>query len=673
MKIQLFFLGILAGLTAVAQKEEKALFPDITPALLSVKQYSIDTGAAAVVLAETGHSRVTGNKDGGLSVELKVRRRIHILKNSAYDQATISLLLMGREETAQKLTKIQAQTWNLENGRPVESKLNTKTGIFTEEVSRILHRKKFTLPNVKEGSVIDVEYTIVTPFELDFSSWYFQGSLPVLWSQYRAEVPQFLEMILIQQGFQPYAVEKSVERQEAYVIDYIKEVYGGKTVPESLEITTMVADYTWAMKDVPAFREEVFTSSIQNYLSMIRFQLTGYRPPMQEKKMLSGWPQFAEGVRKQLDWEKELASMERYWPAELKEKLKGAATETAIVKVIFNYVRDNYSLLPEGAIVSGPPLFKKISQAKAGYPGDINLWLTGLLNYLGLQADPVILSTRENGFTTEDYPVVEQFNHIICRVKADEDYWLLDASHPYIGFGKLPANCYNGQLRVLNKEATLLHLYPYQLIETTQSSVSLSPDPTGQFLLKGRGGHQYGYYASAKIRERINREGEAEKVKILWPERAAGYLTDSLQMDKPADKEQPLTLQYSLAVEKPDQDPVYIRPEFPELWRSNPFVSADRKYPVELPYRISQRFDFRLEIPAGYKVDELPGNLLMKFKEKEEVIFSCTAEEKDRTVQIGYSLEISRTVFTPAEYKELREFFSRLVAKMQEQVVLKKM
>ena len=61
-------------------------------------------------------------------------------------------------------------------------------------------RKKFTLPGVKEGAIIDYEYTVTSDFLFNLQPWYFQGDIPCLWSEYRAALPQFLKYIMLQQG-----------------------------------------------------------------------------------------------------------------------------------------------------------------------------------------------------------------------------------------------------------------------------------------------------------------------------------------------------------------------------------------------------------------------------------------------------------------------------------------
>ena len=87
-----------------------------------------------------------------------------------------------------------------------------------------------------------------------------------------------------------------------------------------------------------------------------------------------------------------------------------------------------------------------------GNVGEINLLLTGMLLRRGIVATPVLLSTREFGYNYPDYPVLSRLDYVICKAIIDDKVYYLDASYSNLGFGRLPANCYNGHARVIGKE-----------------------------------------------------------------------------------------------------------------------------------------------------------------------------------------------------------------------------
>jgi hypothetical protein len=120
-----------------------------------------------------------------------------------------------------------------------------------------------------------------------------------------------------------------------------------------------------------------------------------------------------------------------------------------------------------------------------------------------------------------------------------------------------------------------------------------------------------------------------------------------------------------------DEDVIYFNPLLNEAMKKNPFTSAERKYPVEMPYTFDETFILEMEVPKGYKVDELPKSVRYKFNEDEgvfEYIFAKTAEK----VQMRCRMAIFKANFAQDDYEALREFFSFAIKKQGEQIVFKK-
>ena len=67
----------------------------------------------------------------------------------------------------------------------------------------------------------------------------------------------------------------------------------------------------------------------------------------------------------------------------------------------------------------------------SGNSATVNFALISLLRYMGLEAWPLLISTRSNGPIFKDFPLVYQFNHAICHVKVNGKEYILDAT---VGF-----------------------------------------------------------------------------------------------------------------------------------------------------------------------------------------------------------------------------------------------
>ena len=103
----------------------------------------------------------------------------------------------------------------------------------------------------------------------------------------------------------------------------------------------------------------------------------------------------------------------------------------------------------------------------------------------------------------------------------------------------------------------------------------------------------------------------------------------------------------------------------------NPFISADRNYPVELPYVFDDVFVLNMEIPEGYEVEELPKSVRIKLNETDG-IFEYLIQKNENTIQFKNVLNIKKATFAPEDYNTLRDFYAYVVKKQAEQIVFKK-
>src|SRR6185369_6514099 len=189
-----------------AQTKSPAKFGNVTEKDFDNKVYSIDSNANAVVIADIGNSEIEGNSKGWFSFVFRHYKRVHILNKNGYNLADVTIPLYTRGDAEEQLDKVKAVTYNLENGKVVESKLDTKASLFKDKLSRNWVEKKFTFPNVKEGSIIEYEYTVTSDFLTNLQPWEFQGGVPRIWSEYNLSLPEFLGYVFLTQGSTSYDI-----------------------------------------------------------------------------------------------------------------------------------------------------------------------------------------------------------------------------------------------------------------------------------------------------------------------------------------------------------------------------------------------------------------------------------------------------------------------------------
>jgi hypothetical protein len=662
-KLLSFSLFTLLVNAAFAQKKEGFKFEKITPATLQQQIYSIDSNAAAVVLGDVGNTEILGNSKGWFSFVFKRHLRVHILTKAGYDEAKMEIPVYINGNTEEKVESLKATTYNLENGQVVETKMD-KDNVFTEKVTRTQFLKKFTLPNVKEGSIIDIEYRLKSDYLNTLQPWSFQSSIPSLWSEYTLGLPQFFDYAFVSKGYVPYYISEKKERTEDFIIVQSNNAQAS----ERFSFSANVTDYKWAVKDVPAFKPEGFTSSPKNYISHIEFQLAALKEPLTYKNLIGTWPEKTKELLDDEDFGKKL-DRNNAWLSDAMKPLLVSGTNLQKAKRIFEYVRDNITCNnPYGLYLSQP--LKNILRTKAGSVSEVNLLLTSMLKYADINAEPIMLSTKSNGLVYTSFPMLSRFNYIIVGAEIDGKSYYLDASKAHLGFGRLPTDCYNGHARMINKDATPLIFLADSLRENKLTSVLIINNDKGEWV--GNMQQVAGYYESQNIRDKVQEKGKESFFKELGKGFSSQLTIQNPRIDSLIQYDHPIGLYYDFAIETAKDEILYINPLFGEGLKENPFKSAERAYPVEMPYTIDDNYNITMYVPKGYVVDELPKSIRVKFNDSGEGLFEYLISQSNDIISLRSRVKFTRAMFQPDEYEILREFFNMIVNKQKEQIVFKK-
>lgn len=648
-----------------AQEKSKIKFGKVTAEDFKQNVYSLDTSATAVVIADIGSTEMIGNMKGGFSLEFKNYRRAHILNKNGYDIANVEIPLYTDGNAEEEIKSLKAVTYNLENGKVVETKLETKSAVFKDKIDNHRTIRKFTFPNIKEGSIIEYEYKIESDFTFNLQPWDFQGEYPCLWSEYNVSMPEFYYYVTLMQGYQPFYIQDRKDRRETFTVTD-NNTAGAS---DRSNFTAGITDFRWVMKGVPAMKEESYTSTINNHLSRIQFQLAEYRYPFTPKNVMGTWQQACTDLLKHEDFGYSL-NRDNGWLNDVMDyAIRGAKTDVDKARNIFTYVRDNMTCTNYNRIFLENSL-KTVLKARNGNEAEINLLLTAMLLKADLKAEPVMLSTRSHGYTYALYPLMDRFNYVITRVVIDGKDYYLDASKPRMGFGKLSYESYNGHARIINENATPVDFNADSLLEGKITSVFIINDDKGN--LTGSMQQTPGYYESYSLRNRIKDKGQEQLFNDIKKAFNAEIEIAEPSIDSLDKYDQPLGIRYKFNFKSDNEDIIYFNPMFGEAWKENPFKAAQRTYPVEMPYTMDETYLLRLDIPEGYVVDELPKQIMVKLNEDDDGFFEYRLSESNGSISLRSRIRIKRSFFMPEEYEYLREFFNLVVKKHSEQIVFKK-
>jgi len=181
-----------------------------------------------------------------------------------------------------------------------------------------------------------------------------------------------------------------------------------------------------------------------------------------------------------------------------------------------------------------------------------------------------------------------------------------------------------------------------------------------------------GFYESYIVRNQVEEKSKGlffEDIQKRYDEQVK---IKSASLDSLMNYEDPISIKYEMELDPLKGDVAYINPMFAERWKKNPFTSTKRYYPVEMPYTIDDTYLLTIQMPEGYTVDEMPKQMVLKLDDKESAVYDYRISESGSTISLRSQLKINRTMFTIEEYESLRQFFSMVVNKQSEQIVLKK-
>src|SRR5690606_32851341 len=134
---------------------------------------------------------------------------------------------------------------------------------------------------------------------------------------------------------------------------------------------------------------------------------------------------------------------------------------------------------------------KEALERRNGNIGDINLALISACSAAGIEAYPVLVSTRENGLPKTIHPVISDFNYLVAQVRVDSKSYFLDASEENLPFGLLPLRCINGNGRIIySKKSSEWIKLENEIDASTHFDISGKVDDTGQFKGKIRVSYQ---------------------------------------------------------------------------------------------------------------------------------------------------------------------------------------
>ena len=199
-------------------------------------------------------------------------------------------------------------------------------------------------------------------------------------------------------------------------------------------------------KDIPAFVDDEYITSRNDYITKIDFQLSKIHTRAGTRDVISSWDQLISDLLKHQKFGKFIKKAKSHFAKTHLAMLNlEGKSENEKAKTITNKVKELYSLNDFYGKYANQTI-SEMQKTKRGNVGNINLYLVGALRAAGMNVDPVILSTRTHGKVNRDYPITEKFNYVIATVSLGDNMLLIDATSSETPYFMLPLRCLNDWL-----------------------------------------------------------------------------------------------------------------------------------------------------------------------------------------------------------------------------------
>lgn len=636
-------LLLLVSTIGFAQHHKKQKLGQATNEELKMMFYEKDSLAKALVLFEKANVYIDKSNDYNFRTD--IYKRIKIFDKSELKKGTVSFYLRNKE----KVKNINAVTNNLVNN--VKRKVFlTDDKIFEKQVNENWKEITFTLPEVKEGSVIEYQYSIISPYH-KIRDWYFQSNIPKVKSAFNFSILGNWKYNSRLIGYE------KLDKDTVYIKKnclFIPSIGDGAC-----------AVYDYQMNDIPAFKEEKHMLSKENYLSRLIFDAISFTST---KGIVTNytktWKDADKTMRTQfLDKQ---TSKKSYFKKNLPNHIFSISEDLEKAKAVYKHIQDK--LFWNGDYWTRKNNVKDVYKTKKGSVDGINLVLYNALKAADIESYLVMSSTRNNGLPTKLYPIVSDFNYVLVKAVINGKFYFLDATDKQLHFGEIPFKCLNGDGRVLDfKKGSYWQTLKSIKKSSYRLSKSLKLEEDGS--LKGNVLFKTKGYYALNTRKLIYKKSEEDYLDYL-ESKYPNIAVDSFSIIE--NNEKALSINYDLTVEDASIDDghtIKLNPFIIERFTENPFKLSNRKYAVDFGYPKTISQVIKIEIPENYTVKNAIKKQALSLPNKGGR-FIINSSFNGKVINIFFTFSLNKKIYSNQEYYYIKELYNKIINTQKSYITL---
>lgn len=634
----------------------------ITDNELSMTSYQGDASAPAVVIYKNITAKYAYKKDGFV-VEYIYEQKIKVLKSEGtkYANVTIPVFDKGDSDSPKEVvSKIEAYAYNLEEGKTKKTKMD-KNYIFEERINPFYKQIKFTIPAVKEGTVIEYKYKLTSERPDVIEDCVFQQDIPVMYSSYDVTIPQYFDFNAELVGKNQIKVAESLVNQSASFENEYQQSYTVSFTSRRIFLTVI---------NLPAMKDEPNVWCADDYRTKVTFELKGTKFPGSDyKPFTSKWEDIDALLKKDKEFGEVLNMVNPFREEMRAMQVTSLPSNTEKIRAIFKFLKSK--IVWDGTYRLYGENIKKAIKKGAGSNADINFILISMLKDASIDAYPVMMSKRSSGRLPILFPSVYKLNTFIVGINDGSSIVYLDGSVSNGDINILPPVLMVDRARVYNSNGPgswvdLTSVGRHSVNAIVKASISPEGTITGERAVSYSGDKAVGFrngFSEAKDSTTFITKTETENGISI-----KGTSFKGLESFSPTVQER---LIFTKEVSHNDTH-IYLNPMiFPHLTK-NYFISEERRLPVEFDYPYTFKLVTTLEIPKGYQIEDLPKPIKIVFDKQEGCSCTYNIQQTGSTIELAYTFSLKRLLYTEQEYSSLRKLWGTIVDKNNEQIVLKK-
>jgi len=653
MKNYLLVLCCWLAMTAFAQTtiEPNLKWGKPTQQELTMTEYAADKDADAVELyRNVDVYYVFVNGDFRVINEVKCRLKVLKPEGKRVADHEIGVRLSSSSSVPETVRALKAVAYNMEDGKVVKTKMENSM-VHEEQIDKSEKLLKFSVPQVRVGTVIEYEYRLESDFYFQLRDWYAQSSIPVLYTKYSVRIPEWLVFHLEETG--------SINLEK-------KEEHASMSIGEELINTD---EQSFVARNLPALKDDDYIWCAEDYGCKVTHELQSVTiPGYVYKDYSSKWEdidnalwadeEFGGRIKKNSPLKEEIAAAGIPQIANHQERIE------AVWKLLSQRVRWN------GDYAFWAKSGNKVLKEGTGTNADINFLFINMLHDAGINATPVVLRLRNRGRLPLTHASLKYLSTFVVSIDMNDSttvYFDSSAEDGYLNVLPACLSVERARLVEKGKPGMWVNLQQNTALSTERTFIKASLDGDGK--ISGTLTSALSGESAAALRKKWRTAKDSIDVIHQMQENKEIEIAD-YQLQGRHDFSPNMNESYSFTKQcSSTDDIIYLNPLVIAPLNKNPFTDETRNLPVELPYRQRETVNVALTLPDGWKIEETPKPIVLKF---DGITARIMSSQNGNQLSVVYKLDIQRTFFTQQQYQDLKAFMEKLVENSKNIITLTK-